>query len=144
MRMFYDILLFSFCLNISAYLLPFFIALPVSTPLSSDPTGFTTTFSVETFTYLTVGGAAIGLAALLFRQGVYALYALLLWAVGVLLPIVRNFLLAVPILLDAVFPKESNPLYPAPNPIALAITAAITFAGFWFLMEFVTQRNVTT
>lgn len=74
-----------------------------------------------------LGGAAlIGLAALLLKQGVYAIYAMLLWGIGVMFNVVRTFIIVIPNTLAALLPEATNPLSGQTNPL-------ITVVLFWFL-----------
>jgi hypothetical protein len=143
MRMLYNFLLFTVCLDLSGFLLPYFIALPSYSVLPQTPTDIASIFSISNFAFLGVAGAAIGLAALLLRQGTYALYAMLLAIIGIFLPIVSNFLLSIPILLNAIIPASANPIAPLPNPISLAVMAIMDFAAFMFFAELMSQRNIS-
>ena len=111
---------------------------------AADLNNLSNTFSLTGFNALLgIGGAAlIGLAALLLRTGTYALYAMLLWAIGVFFNIVKGFVLAIPNTLAALLPASTNP-GSGLNPLQVVIGFIILFAGFMFLFEMVIQRNVS-
>ena len=93
---------------------------------------------------LSIGGSVlIGIASLLLKVGTYAIYAMLLFAIGVFLPIVQSFVLAIPNTIAALVPESTNPMPGSPNPIAVVVGVIVLFAGFMFIMEMVTQRKVS-
>lgn len=140
-------MLFTILLNISCWLLQIFNIVKFASPLWSDPTNlesmFTIDYFINSFTYATVGAAAIGIASAILRSGINPLYAMIIWSVGVFVPIVQQFLTAVPTLVDAVIPPTLNPIYPLPNPFAIGFAAVFAFGAFMFLMELVTQTRQT-
>jgi hypothetical protein len=115
-------------------------------PLGSaaDLNSLNNMFSLTSFNALLgIGGAAlIGLAALLLRQGTYALYAMLLWAIGMFFNVVKGIVLAVPNTVAAFLPGASNPTPGGINPIFTVIALILTFAGFMYLFGLVIQRDV--
>lgn len=139
MRLFYTLLVFGLSLQFSAYLLQVFEICPSgSIPLGVGPDAIAATFSIEVVALLISGNTAITIVALLLRQGTYALYAMLIWSLGVMLPIVRDFFLAIPNFITAM-PIPST----VSTPLALVVGAVFAFAGFMFFIELTTQRNVT-
>ena len=145
MRLWYNIMLFTVLLNIAVWLIQIFGVVRFESPMWSDPTGFATLFSIDyfinSFTFATVGAAAIGLASMILRSGINPIYAMVIWAVGVFVPIVGQFLTAVPTMINAVIPANLNPIYPLPNPFSLLFGAVFAFGAFMFLMELVTQSR---
>jgi len=93
-------------------------------------------FSLTLFGALGVGGAILGLASLLTRQYVYAAGALLIWVIGIFLPIGQWFLVGTPIILAALLPAEIS--Y-----ITHVVTAFFAFTLFMFLAEIAGQRQIT-
>ena len=147
-RLFYNIMVLAICIQLVSYSLwsfNFFGGL-IQYPFGSatDLNNLSNMFSITSFNALLgIGGAAlIGLAALLLRQGTYALYAMLLWAIGVFFNIVKGFVLAIPNTVAALLPSSTNP-GSGVNPLQVVIGFIVLFAGFMFLFEMVIQRNVS-
>jgi len=132
----YSIMIFIVCLNMSAFIINQSGAFPESQQLYISPTDVTNQFSLTVFAALGVGGAIFGLAALLTRQYVYAAGALLIWIIGVFLPIGQWFLIGAPVMLAALLPSEVTYL-------SQVVTAFIALALFMFLAEIASQRQVT-
>ncbi len=147
MKLWYNLMLFTIFVNIAMYLLQVFGVVGVSTAPQYSPMTLYTKFSIDVFvrnfTLTGVGSVAIMLAGLLLRQGTYALYAMTVFAICTFIPIISDFLLAIPNLIDSVIPAAMNPLYPAANPIGLIFTAIFGFAAFMFLMERITGGPLT-
>lgn len=157
MRMFYTLLVFGISLQIASYL---FWAFDVFGGLVKYPVDIATTmswFSLEKFQWqflMGVGGAVgIGLAMLLLRQGTYAIYAILIWVLGVFLPFTSGFFLAIPNTIGALIPEDiwnlTNPFgadangsYPT-HPLMVVIVLIFAFAGWIMMMELLTQRNIS-
>jgi hypothetical protein len=94
--------------------------------------------------FMGISTAAIGLAVFLLRPGVYAIYAMIIWAIGQLIPVVSDIMLAVPNTIGALIPQVANPnpaAFPI-NPILVAITVFVAWAGWWYLLGFVVQRDL--
>ena len=150
MKLFYSMMLLTISIQLTSYLLwsfNFFGGI-IQYPFGSatDLNNLSNTFSLTSFNALLgIGGAAlIGLAALLLRQGTYAIYAMLIWAIGVFFNVVKGFVLAIPNTVAALLPVETNPLGAgAINPLQVVIGFIILFAGFMFLFELVIQRPVS-
>jgi len=107
----------------------------VSHELYINPFDISNQFSLTLFVGLSVG-TIIGIAAILFRQYLNASVVLLIWAVGILAPIGQWFLLGVPIILNAIVPSELAYL-------TYAVSGFVTFIFFMFMMEILTQRQIT-
>jgi len=132
----YSLMLFIICLNLSAFVLHQSQALTTSQELYISPFDVTNKFSLTLFGALGVGGAILGLASLLTRQYVYAAGALLIWVIGIFLPIGQWLLVGTPLILAALLPPEIS--Y-----ISHVVTAFFAFALFMFLGEIVSQRQLT-
>ena len=151
MRLFYDMMLVGISVQLAAYVLWAFNiygAMGIGYPFGNAPQQLSTLqgwFDLSVYNALLgIGGAAvIGVAALLLRQGTYALYAMLIFAIGMFIPIVKNFVLAVPNTVAALLPVETNPTPGLINPIQLVIGLMVLFAGFIFIFEMVIQRNIS-
>lgn len=138
-------MLFTILLNISAWLLQIFGIVRVSGYIYAEPEGWAALFNVDkfwsNFTYAVAGVGAIGLSVLLLRASINPIYAILVWAVGVFIEPISNFLLAIPNMIDALIPAELNPIAPLPNPFSVLFGAMFAFGAFMFLMELVTQTR---
>lgn len=156
MRLFYTFLVFGISLQIAAYLFWAFTVVPsVAYPISIADT--MNVFSLDKFSWqfmMGVGGAVgIGLAMLLLRQGTYALYAILIWVMGVFLPFTTGFFLAIPNTIGALIPTDlwnlTNPFPPnATNtypmhPLMVVIVLLFAFSAWIMMMELLTQRNLS-
>jgi hypothetical protein len=142
-------MIFAISLQLTSYLLwsfNFFGGI-IQYPFGSaaDLNNLSDIFSLTSFNALLgIGGAVlIGLAALLLKAQTYALYAMLIWAIGIFFNIVKGFVLAIPNTLAALLPSSTNPIPGSVNPIQVAIGFIVLFAGFIFLIELVIQRNVS-
>ncbi|MFA5365148.1 MAG: hypothetical protein WC325_08225 [Candidatus Bathyarchaeia archaeon] len=105
-------------------------------------------FSVDlTFSVLVgIGGAVgIGLAMLLLKAGTYAIYAMLLWAIGVMFNVFQTFVLVIPNTIGALLPESTNPnpaLFPI-NPIIVVISIFFAMGAWLYFFSLVIQRDVT-
>jgi hypothetical protein len=159
MRFFYNIIILGLIFNISAWLISIFALTPYVQPARYDPANllsifnldiFRLQFSGETLTAM-VGGAALLLASLVTRQNTYALYALVVWAVGVLIQPINDFIYAIPNAINDLIGKtalnpwygSSNALLAATNPYSLVFTVIFTVGAWFFLMEVILQRPLT-
>jgi hypothetical protein len=98
-------------------------------------------FSLNLWSALVGGtGVVISIAALLLRQGTYALYAMLLFAIGVFFPIVSTFVLAIPNTIAGL--ASSMGLSAAvTGPFATFIGVICVFGGFMYVFGLVIQRD---
>ena len=111
--------------------------IPIGRNLIVTPLDITNTFSLAVFGSLTAGGAILGVIAIVLRQYVYAAGVLLIWVIGLLLPIVWWFIAGLPMMLAAVL---------APFDLTWLITTIVAFATvhlFFFLAEIAAGRQVT-
>lgn len=157
MRMFYTLLVFGVSIQIAAYLFWAFKVVPfIDYPIELENT--TQIFSLDNFSWqflMGAGGAVgIGLAMLLLRQGTYAIYAILIWVIGVFLPFTSGFFLAIPNTVGALIPAPLwdliNPLNPdlatgayPTHPFMIVIVLIFAFSAWIMMMELLTQRNLS-
>jgi hypothetical protein len=152
-KLFTDLLIFGLCVNISIYLLSVFNLLPV-TMTAVNLSDWTSWFNISAWNILLTGATTIGigLASILLRQGVYAVYAMLLTALSMIITPISGFLLAFPNLIGTMLPPETNPLaytngvfnasYVGLNPIVIVVSLIYAFAAYWFIFGLVIQRDV--
>lgn len=150
-RFFTNILIFGLVLNCALYLFDAFTFDP-QYHIAGSITDFQSWFNLSPYNLLFTGATAaiVGVAALLLRQGTYAIYAMLLAALGMVIVPVQNFVLAIPNLVGAMLPNETNPLPPIttdplvypPNPIIVVISLIYLFAAYWFIFGLVIQRDI--
>jgi hypothetical protein len=117
-----------------------------------DVSSLSSLFSIDAYSVLIgFGGAAIiGLAAWLFKQGTYAIYAMLIWAIGCMFNIVKTFLVVIPNTIGALLPNSTNPLPPDPvtgvyptNPLIVVVVFFFTFGAWLYFFGLVIQREHT-
>jgi hypothetical protein len=145
----YSILVFGVALQLVSYLLWSFnvfagmIQYPFGT--AADMNNMQNMFKLDVWMALISGtGVVIGVAALLLRQGTYALYALLIFAIGVFYRVIVPFLIVIPNTVAALLPASTNPLGPNTiNPIQVALGLIVGFAIFIFMFELVVQRKIS-
>ena len=141
-NLFYNMMLFGICVQLSCYL---FWAFNVTGNLIQFPLGsaadinnLNNMFSINLWTFL-IGGAgiAISVVSLLMRSGTYAIYALLISAIGVFFNVVKGFVFAVPNVISALFPGSPT------GPITYVVGVIVMFAGFIYLFELAIQRRAS-
>ena len=138
----YSLMFFMVCLNISAFIINESGAIAESkelylSPLDIyDPSTGTGKFGLTVFFVLLAGAGAIGVIGIIFQQNIFAIGALLVWVLGGLTPIIQWFLLGTPIILAKLLPGSLSYVS-----VAVGAFFAITF--FIFLMEIISQRQVT-
>jgi len=123
-------------MNLAAFIINESQAIVGSSPLWIDPTNVADKFSLTVITAALLGGGAITIITMLFRPGIYAVGALLVWVVITLTPIAQWFLVGTPIILAAILPVELAFL-------SAVISAFFAIAFFMFLIEIVSQRQIT-
>ena len=153
----YDILVLGICMEIVSYLMWAFQVIPPTIfkyPFgnAADMLNMQNMFKLDIWMALISGsGVVIGVAALLLRQGTYALYALLIFAIGVFYRVVVPFLIVIPNTIAALLPDSTNPNFTMVggvpvygiNPIQVVIGLIVGFAIFIFMLELVLQRKVS-
>jgi hypothetical protein len=115
-----------------------------------DVSSLSSIFNIDAYSVLigVVGAVGIGLAGILLRQGVYAIYAMLLWGFGVIFRVVQTFVLAIPNTIGALIPNSTNPFppdavtgaYPI-HPFIVVIVFLFTFGAWWYFFGIVIQRE---
>lgn len=146
-KLFAEILPFLFALQIIAYLLWAFDVFSgkISYPLG-DISSIDSIFSIDEFSILlgVGGGILIGVVSFLFKPGVYAIYALLIWVFGVTFRAVQTFLLVLPNTLGALIPNVACVTIGGElvNPIAISVTVIVGWALFWWCSSLIFQRDV--
>ena len=147
-KLFINALVFGIALQMVCYLFWAFdvfgglVVYPIS-----NMSSMTSWFDISAFSILVgIGGSiAIGIAGLLLRQGTYAIYAVLLWAIGNFFPFVRDFFLTIPNTISALIPAATNPnpsLFPI-NPIMIVVSSIFAFGAFMYMFGLVFQREMT-
>jgi len=109
---------------------------------ASQITNLQNMFSLNAWAVLVTGvGVATSIIMLLLRQGTYALYALLIFALGVFFPVVSTFVLAVPNTV-AGLAATMGLSAAVTGPIATFIGVICVFGGFMYMFGLVIQRDV--
>jgi hypothetical protein len=99
---------------------------------SYDPTSIASTFNITTLLALGAGIGIGGLVAIVTKQNIWSIGAILVWSLGVLIPLVRDFFLGVPLM----FVRLGVPWY-----VTTSLGALIAFTYFFFFVGVVTQRD---
>jgi hypothetical protein len=144
-KLFYDLLLLGVAIQLSCYLLfqfNFFGGL-ISYPLGSISQlyGSGSIFSITVYGAI-IGGAgavAILVVGLLTRAGVYAIFALLIWAIGCIVTYIYPFFIAIPNTIGAFIDTTGLPST-ITNTFVIFLTVIFLMAGFWYLFGLVIQR----
>ena len=132
----FSLFLFVICLNMSAFIINQSGMIVTSQLLYISPFDVSNQFNLILFAGVGIGGAISGIIGLLTRQYVYAAGALLIWVIGIMLPILQWFLIGAPIILAALLPSELGF-------ISYVVEAFFYFILFMFMVEVATQRQVT-
>lgn len=139
------ILLFGFLFNCVLWIFSAFQVDP-QVQVGVSLTDWTSWFNLSPFNLMFATGTAavIGVAALLLRQGTYALYAMLIAGITMIIGPIQNFIMAIPNTLSLLIPASTNPnpaLF-AENPILIVIRLIFAFAAYWFIFGLVIQRDI--
>ena len=132
----YSLMFFIVCMNLAAFIIQQSEAIMGSQPLWINPFDIQNKFSLTIITAALLGGGAITIITMLFRPGIYAVGALLVWVVITLTPIAQWFLIGTPIILAALLPTELSFL-------TAVISAFFAISFFMFLIEIISQRQIT-
>lgn len=132
----YSVMVFLISMNLAAFIIQQSGAIVGSQSLWIDPTNIQDKFSLTIITAALLGGGAITLVAVLFRPGIYAVGALLVWVILALAPIAQWFLLGTPLMLTAILPAELSYL-------SYVVSAFFAVMFFMFLVEIMSQRQIT-
>jgi hypothetical protein len=141
--LFYSLLLFGICVQLSAYCIWSFNVFGdlVQYPLGSadDINNLNNMFSLSLWSGLVGGtGIIISVAALLLKQGTFAVYALLLFAIGVFFNVVKGFVFAIPNVISAIIPSSWGG-----GPLQVVVGVIVLFAGFMYVFELAIQRKAS-
>jgi hypothetical protein len=146
-KLFINALIFGIAFQLSCYMFWAFSSFAgfIQYPFGSaaDVTNLQNIFSLNVWSVLVTGvGVATSIIMLLMRQGTYALYALLIFAIGIFFPIVSTFVLAVPNTIAGL--AASMGLSAAiTGPISTVIGVICVFGGFMYMFGLVIQRDPT-
>jgi len=132
----YSVIMFLVCLNMAAFIIQQSGAIVGSKELYISPFDISSQFSLTYFAVLASAVTGIGIIAFIFRPSVYSIGALLIFVFLGLLPITQWLVLGVPIMLTAVLPSEI--VY-----VSYVVSAFFAVTFFIFLMEIISQRQVT-
>lgn len=144
-KFFTNLLILGLAINCVLYLFGAFNFDP-QVQYPGELSAMTSWFNIEPFNLLFTGATAaiVGVAALLLRQGTYAIYAMLLTALGMIIAPIQAFILAIPNALSAWLPASTNPnptLFPI-NPIIVVVSLLFAFGAYWFIFGLVLQRDL--
>lgn len=153
----YSLLIFGISFEICAYLVWVFQVIPpniIQYPFGSaaDMMNLQNMFKIDVWMALISGtGVIVGIAVLLLRSGTYALYALLIFALGVFYRVLVPFLIVIPNTIAALLPNSTNPNFTmvngspvyGPNPFQIVLGIIVGFAIFTFIYETVVQRKIS-
>lgn len=147
-KFFTNLLILGIALNISIYLIGVFGVNPLSNLQFTDLSSWEGWFDFSALNILLTGGvtAAVGIAAVLLRQGTYAIYAMLLAALSMIISPIQKLVYAIPLAIGSWLPDSTNPLPPVngvypPNPIFIIISLLYVFGAYWFIFGLVIQRG---
>ncbi len=145
MRLAYNLILLSFAVQSFAYLAwTFNILAPFNAGLTTQAPSIFGIFNLPDIAtgIVGVGAIAIGIGAIITRSGTYALYALLVFGIGLFVTQVQQFFLAIPNLINNMgvnwptFPGSSITVV---TPFIVTFAGLMVFAWGWFLQELITQ-----
>lgn len=132
----YGLMFALICLNLAAWSLNISGLFPVSRDLWINPIDITNQFSLVMFAILGVGGTIIGILGAIFRQYTFAAGAILIWVIGIILPIAQWLLGGLPIMMSAFLPTEIAWF-------SLVVGAFYAIAFFMFILEIAGGRPIT-
>jgi hypothetical protein len=151
-KFFTNILLFGLSVNIAIFLFSAFKFDPQYSMPFMDLTKWSGWFNFSPWNILFTSAsiAGITLASILLRSNTYAIYALLLAALGFVIQPVYQFMTAIPNALAAFLPDSTNPNFTVvngvttygPNPLIAVILLIFAFFAFWFIFGLVVQRDI--
>lgn len=134
----WDLVWFYICVNLSAFILISSGVTPVSHELFADPSSFTVRFNLSTFSIFTsflAGGIAAGLIGIFTGQYAFAAGGFVIWVVLTLLEPFSWLLTGIPSIMNAL----GAPIY-----VSTVVSTIFGVAFFFFFIELVTQRNITS
>lgn len=130
-----------FCINAAIWSLSILAAIGVFPSFGREPiinpTDMGAMFSLNTFTVVTgfVGGAAIGILALVTRNVALGGGVLVLWIVGIIIKPIQDIFIGLPLLIQRILPPE----------IWFVSQIVVAFAGFIFfifIVEVILGRQI--
>lgn len=129
-----------FCVNSAIWTLATLSLLTLTRAPVHDPTAIQGLFSLDIFTAITgvIGGAVIGILALMTRSYALSTGVLLLWIVGVVLTPVREIFIGLPILLNAIF-ADIPAVGVVVSQVIVAFGALLLFV---FIVEILAGREI--
>lgn len=103
-----------------------------------DPTNMASMFNFNVFTAVTglVGGATIGILAMVTRSYALGSGVLILWIVGIIFKPIQDIFIGLPNLISALLPSEIWFV----SEIVVAFSALVMFA---FFVEIITGKDIT-
>ena len=144
----YSVFVFLICLNISIYILGASNTLGVQYPKGyTNPESIPDLFKIENLNLTDIfllSGATIftGLLMLFTKQYFWASVALLLWVVAILFKPIGWVVTGFPLMVGSVMEGVGVPTATALT-FQVALTAFYVFIMFMFLVEILTQRQIT-
>lgn len=130
-------MLFILCLNLSAFTISEMNVWPIGRELAFTPASILNSFSVlNLLTSIGVAGGVGTIIGLTFGFSAAVLGGMLIWAIVSFSPIIREFLIGVPLTLEALLPPEAIV-------ISLIIQAVFAAVFFLFIIELASQRRIT-
>jgi hypothetical protein len=131
-------------LQLAVYLLESFNMLAPFTFTSPPDPNIAGVFSLSAMSLALLGGGAAAIllvGGLLLRQGTYAIYALLLYGLGVLIPQIQGFITAIPRMFELL--KGAGLVIPDAylSIIIGFFTAIIAYGAWWLIVGVITQRE---
>lgn len=129
-----------FCINAAIWTLATLSILTLTRAPVHDPTAIQNLFSLDIFTAITgvVGGAVIGILALMTRSYALSTGVLLLWIVGIILTPVRDIFVGLPVLLNAIF-ADAPVVGTVVSQVIVAFGALMLFI---FIVEILAGRDI--
>jgi hypothetical protein len=123
-------------LNLAAFSIHISGVFPVTRELWVNPTDITNTFNLTVFAVLGAGGAVIGVLGALFHTYTFAAGAILLWVIGIIMPIAQWFIGGLPIMMAALLPAELAWF-------SVVVGAVFAMSFFLFIVEIAAGRQIT-
>lgn len=148
MKLFYSLLTLGIALQITAWIFWVFNVCPYITYPLGNAQALEDIFSINIYDIMFTGAGlvVIGLAGMLTRQGTYMIYGMVIWAIGTILPFIRNTFLAIPNTIGGLLNLVTSSYAEAETYVIVLTTAfsiIFAYAAFWFLFNLVIQRDVT-
>jgi hypothetical protein len=152
--LFVNLLILGLTISIVTYLFGVYNVVPNVHFQFTQLQSWTDWFSFTPLTLLLTGVGTViaGLVSVLLKANTYAIYAMLIAALGLIIRPIQEILTAIPTAIGLWLPNEANPFaytngiynpnYTGLNPITVVVSALFLFAGFWFVLSLVIQRDL--